>query len=212
MRWIAALSLEFGEPLRVEHRPRCPLQAFCPANEGAESIRSSGRSRGDSVALSEIGVSAKTHGGELLKLGSSGQCHCRCSHRVQLPARCNDHPTARRCENQRVGFLAHELRNALGAAKLAVRALELGNIPIGGATGAVLKRSLDSLGLLITRFLNGVRSGARDQGQTFSLAALIADAEVVATLDARATDCTLTVPLVDPALAVCADRELLLVP
>jgi hypothetical protein len=81
------------------------------------------------VALSEIGVSAKTHGGELLKLGSSGQCHCRCSHRIQLPARCNDHPTARRCENQRVGFLAHELRNALGAAKLAVRALELGNIP-----------------------------------------------------------------------------------
>ena len=82
-------------------------------------------------------------------------------------------------------------------------------MPIGGATGAVLKRSLDSLGLLITRALNGVRNGAQAR-QTFSVAALIADAEVVATLDARATGCTLTVPQVDPALAACADRELLL--
>jgi signal transduction histidine kinase len=112
-------------------------------------------------------------------------------------------------ENQRVGFLAHELRNALGAAKLAIRALELGNMPIGGATGAVLKRSLDSLGLLITRALNGVRNGAQAR-QTFSVASFIADAEVAARLDAQATGCTLAVPQVDPVLRLCADRELLL--
>jgi len=217
------------------------------ANEGAESIRISGPSGGDSLALSEIGVSAKTHGGELLQLGYSVdqvvhdygdlcQAITDLAFERDAPFAIGEFRTLNRCldnaiadavtefsfqrdatitrqhdadENQRVGFLAHELRNALGAAKLAIRALELGNIPIGGATGAVLKRSLDSLGHLITRALNGVRNAAEAR-QTFSVASLIADAEVVATLDAQASGCTLTVPRVNPVLALRADRELLL--
>src|SRR5688572_5326763 len=35
-------------------------------------------------------------------------------------------------EKQRLGFLVHELRNSLGTATLAVRALELGNMTISG--------------------------------------------------------------------------------
>jgi len=45
-------------------------------------------------------------------------------------------------ENERLGMLVHELRNHLHTATLAFAALESGRLPIGGSTGAVLKRSL----------------------------------------------------------------------
>jgi len=112
-------------------------------------------------------------------------------------------------EKQRLGFLVHELRNALGTATLAVRALELGNMPIGGATGAVLKRSLSTLGLLIGRATAEVRAEGSDQRQLFPVAAFIADVEVAARLDAGTEGAVLEVRAVDPLLAVLANRELL---
>ena len=48
--------------------------------------------------------------------------------------------------HERLGSLSHELRNELGTATLAIHALELGNMTVGGATGAVLKRSLSLMG------------------------------------------------------------------
>ena len=62
-------QLANGIPLFIDQLTRT-LEAE-EANEGAESIRISRPSGGDSLVLSEIGVSAKTHGGELLKLGYS---------------------------------------------------------------------------------------------------------------------------------------------
>jgi len=62
---------------------------------------------------------------------------------------------------ERAGFLVHELRNALSTATVAVSALEFGNLSIAGATGAVLKRSLASMGLLIDRAVDEVRQGLR---------------------------------------------------
>jgi hypothetical protein len=47
--------------------------------------------------------------------------------------------------NERIGLLVHELRNALQTSNLSVRALELGNLPLSGATGTVLKRSLAAM-------------------------------------------------------------------
>ena len=52
-------------------------------------------------------------------------------------------------ENRRAGFLAHELRNALATAITSLRALELSGMPISGATGALLKRSLTAMGNLV---------------------------------------------------------------
>ena len=112
-------------------------------------------------------------------------------------------------EKQRLGFLVHELRNALGTATLAVRALELGHMPIGGATGAVLKRSLSTLGLLIGRATAEVRAEGSDQRQLFPVAAFIADVEVAARLDASTEGAVLEVRAVDPLLGVLANRELL---
>lgn len=112
--------------------------------------------------------------------------------------------------NERVGFLVHELRNALGTATLAVSALELGNMTVGGATGAVLKRSLAALDRLISRSLDEVRSGKPLDRRTFSVAGFIADAKSAAQLDASAAGCAFAVPLVNGALGIYGNRELLL--
>jgi len=44
--------------------------------------------------------------------------------------------------NERLGYLAHGLRNHLSTATLAVTAIKAGNVGLSGATGAVLDRSL----------------------------------------------------------------------
>ena len=114
--------------------------------------------------------------------------------------------------NQRVGFLVHELRNSVGTATLAVAALEMGNLPISGATGGVLKRSLAALVSLIDHTLDEVRinAAAASHGQAFSLALFIADAARAAALDALQRGCLLSVPVVAPQLGIAGNRERLL--
>lgn len=114
--------------------------------------------------------------------------------------------------NERMGFLIHELRNSLSTAVLALSALELGSLPVAGATGAVLKRSLASLKALIDRAIVDVRAkaGAPAQLQVFSLASFIEDARNAASLYAEGSDCTLTVAAIDPLLGISANRDLML--
>jgi signal transduction histidine kinase len=113
-------------------------------------------------------------------------------------------------EGRRAGFLAHELRNALSAATLALRALEVSNMPVNGATGAVLKRGLASMATLIAQALREVQSGSGGERRVSSLASFIADAASAAQLEASAAGCSLHVSEVDPALGIEADRDLLL--
>jgi len=114
-------------------------------------------------------------------------------------------------EHERAGFLAHELRNHLSTATLSVAALEQGSLPISGATGAVLKRSLASLKSLIDRSLEDLGEPHRAPTlETFSLASFIADAQSAAALEASARACPFLVSAVDPALAVRANRSLML--
>jgi hypothetical protein len=109
----------------------------------------------------------------------------------------------------RVGFLVHELRNAVATATLAVGALEFGNMHMGGATGAVLKRSLASLAVLINRAVDEVRIGPENDRSVFTVASLIGDAEAAARLDAKSVMCELCVPEVDPLLRLHANRSAL---
>ncbi len=111
--------------------------------------------------------------------------------------------------HERVGFLVHELRNALSTATLAASAMELGHMSMGGATGAVLKRSLASLNTLITRSLDEVRSDAQTEHTPFAVAALVRDAEQAAQLAAAARGCTVRVTEVDAAMMIRANRELI---
>ena len=114
--------------------------------------------------------------------------------------------------NERLGFLAHELRNQLGTATLALSIIKQGDVGLGGATGAVLDRALVGLGTLIDRSLAEVRmpAGVAVQQQQFSLADFVAELGRSATLEAQLRDCVLTIARVDPLLAVDADRDLLL--
>ena len=62
--------------------------------------------------------------------------------------------------NERLGFFAHELRNLINTATLALTAIKVGNVGLGGATGAVLDRSLVGLRNLIDKSLTEVRMTA----------------------------------------------------
>lgn len=112
---------------------------------------------------------------------------------------------------ERLGFLAHELRNHLHTATLALTAIRSGNVGLAGATGAALDRSLIGLSNLIDRSLADVRgtAGMLPQPREISLAEFISDVSISAALEARARECELVVREVDPGLAVEVDRDLL---
>ena len=113
--------------------------------------------------------------------------------------------------NQRLGFFAHELRNMLNTATLALSVIKTGNVGLGGATGAVLDRSLVGLRNLIDRSLTEVRitAGLPAQSQLFSLEDFIAEMKLSGSLEAQLHECALTMSPVDPTLAIVADRHLL---
>ncbi|HXC60853.1 MAG TPA: HAMP domain-containing sensor histidine kinase [Steroidobacteraceae bacterium] len=115
-------------------------------------------------------------------------------------------------QNEQLGFLAHELRNLLHTAALAVMAIRTGNVGMTGATGALLDRSLIGMRNLIDRSLADVRltAGMTSRVQRISLADFIADAKISASLEAQCRECRFTVGDVDPELALEVDRELML--
>ena len=113
--------------------------------------------------------------------------------------------------NERLGFLAHELRNLINSAALAVTAIKAGNVGLAGATGAVLDRSLIGLRSLIDRSLADVRvtAGLAPRFQPFSLAQFIAEVKITASLEAQGRGCGFNISPVDPSLALEADRDML---
>lgn len=114
--------------------------------------------------------------------------------------------------NEQLGFLAHELRNSLSVATLALAVIRQGNVGITGATGAVLDRSLVTMRILIDRSLADAQmaAGMRIEPSLFSLAAFIAEIKISASLEADVRGRLLIVANVDPKLAVSGDRNLLL--
>jgi signal transduction histidine kinase len=113
--------------------------------------------------------------------------------------------------NERLGFFAHELRNHLSTAVLALAVIRAGNVGVSGATGGVLDRSLVSLKNLIDRSLAEVRmtAGLPIQHELFSLAEFIGEVKLAGELEAQVKGCVLFVSDVDPRLAVDADRDLM---
>ena len=113
--------------------------------------------------------------------------------------------------NARLGPLAHELRNLVHTATLAVSAIKAGNVGISGATGAVLDRCLTGLRNLIDRSLAEVRvtAGLPARQKLVSLADFVAEAGVSASLDARARECKFTVGDVEGGLEIYVDRDML---
>jgi signal transduction histidine kinase len=114
--------------------------------------------------------------------------------------------------NERIGFLAHDLRNHIQTATLALaagRASRQGDA--GGASTAVLDRSLRGMGALIDRALEEVRAsaGLSTLREPVRLAGFVADLEAATTLDTMARGCRLIVASVDPQLTIDVDREMM---
>jgi signal transduction histidine kinase len=114
--------------------------------------------------------------------------------------------------NERLGSLAHELRNLIHTATLVFTAIKAGNVGVAGATGAVLDRSLVAMRNLVDRSLADVRvtAGLPARHELLSVADLIAELRSAGSLEARDRGCELVVSFVDPDLAVDADRGMLL--
>jgi len=114
--------------------------------------------------------------------------------------------------NERLGFFAHELRNLIHTATLALAAIKAGNVGVSGATASILERSLVGVRNLVDRSLAEVRiaAGLPVQHRLFSLAEFVAEVRSSASLEAMVHGCTLNVAAVEPLLAIDADRDLLM--
>ena len=210
-----------------------------------ESVKISGASGGDTLALSEIGVSAAVHGGELLQLGFTVdavvhdygdlcQAITDLAFERDAPFTIDEFRTLNRCldnaiadavnefgaqrdarvarartaeENERLGVLVHELRNVLQTATLAFQALEMGMLPVGGATGSLIARSHASMAAMLGDSMAQVRCSAHTTAdEVFSAAELIADAARAAGYDAASRGCAFNVAEVDPVLGISGHR------
>jgi signal transduction histidine kinase len=116
-----------------------------------------------------------------------------------------------RATSERLGFLAHELRNFLNTAMLSFAAIKTGSVALDGATSGVLDRSLGGLRDLIDRALSDVRLAAGVEERDFSEIAvhhLLSEVQVAASLEAKAKGCEFTVSPVATGLGIFADRQL----
>ncbi|HZL19163.1 MAG TPA: sensor histidine kinase [Polyangia bacterium] len=112
-------------------------------------------------------------------------------------------------ENERSGFLAHELNNLVNTAKLTFHVLKQGKVAIGGSTGAVLERTLNSISEVVNRSVAKVRVAtgvfARER---FLVSELMEELQVTATIEAASRGFNLEVSQLDQALEIETDRLL----
>jgi len=113
--------------------------------------------------------------------------------------------------NERLGMLAHEMRNLLNTTILAITAIKMGSVGFGGATAGALDRSLIGMRTLIDRTLTEVRldGGAAPLRERIEIGGFIAEVRVAAALEASQKGCALSVLHVEPGMFVQADRHIL---
>jgi signal transduction histidine kinase len=115
-----------------------------------------------------------------------------------------------RTVNERLGALAHELRNLLNTALLAYTAIKGGHGAVAGATGAVLDRSLEGLRSLVDRALADVRlsAGLQTRRDVVALDVVLEEVRIAAQLDASARGVGFSAS-VETGLSIATDREML---
>jgi signal transduction histidine kinase len=110
----------------------------------------------------------------------------------------------------RSGELAHELRNAIGAAMLAFETIRRGSVGVSGSTAALLGRSLKRLTALIDSSVAQVRLEAGIRApERVSVREFIEEVGVGASMEASARGLTLAVTPVDLEVDLKVDRPLL---
>ncbi len=119
--------------------------------------------------------------------------------------------TGERTLNESLGFLAHELRNLIQTAMLAVNILKQNGEFMSGPTSAVLDRSLKGLMVLASQTLIDVRlnAGMEPLPKRVLVSELIEDIRVASAMDAQARNVRLVVMDVEVGLAVEVHHHIL---
>jgi signal transduction histidine kinase len=111
---------------------------------------------------------------------------------------------------ERMGVLAHEMRNLVGAAMISFTNIKRGIVAPGGSTAALHDRSLTRLSTLIDRSLASVRLDAGLQNlERVQVRDVIEEVEISASMFAQAQKLSLSVTSVDSTVVVLADRQVL---
>jgi signal transduction histidine kinase len=113
-------------------------------------------------------------------------------------------------EAERLGQMAHEVRDILNTALLAFHTLKRGTVAINGSTGAVLGRSLMGLRDYVDSTLSDVRMSANNsRRERVSLATFLNEIAVSGGLHAEYRGLEFSIELVAPDLVVDVDPQLL---
>jgi signal transduction histidine kinase len=146
------------------------------------------------------------------------------AHEFQTLNLCLDHATAaavsefarqneRVVEGQgleRLGILAHELRNLLNTATLAFEVIKSGRVATGGSTALLLDRSLSGLRDLIDRSLADVRLDAGvERHDRIRVADFIEEVEISASIQAGARGIRFSVASEGLPATIEGDRQIL---
>lgn len=111
---------------------------------------------------------------------------------------------------ERLGILAHELRNLLNVATLSFENISSGRVAVGGSTGLLHARSLVGLSQLIDRSLADVRLDAGiSPGETITVASLLEEVEIGAMLQAQEKGVHLVISRVRQDVQIVGDRQIL---
>lgn len=111
----------------------------------------------------------------------------------------------------RLGTLVHELRTHIDAASYAIKVIKSGQVGFGGATGAVLDRSLTSMRTVVNRSLAEARlvAGLPAHHEVILIKEFVDGIYESMRFAAVARKCEFSVSVVGLGLAVDADRDLL---
>jgi signal transduction histidine kinase len=113
-------------------------------------------------------------------------------------------------ETERLGVLAHEMRNVLGNAILSFGSIKKGIVAPGGSTSAIHERSLLRMHTLIDRSLADVRLEAGMQNlESVPVWEVLEEVETGGAMVAQTRKITLVVTTIDRAVEVKADRQIL---
>jgi signal transduction histidine kinase len=111
---------------------------------------------------------------------------------------------------ERMGFLAHELRNLVNTGLIAFEVLKSGEVGMNGSTGEVLNRSLMGIRALAEQSLAEVRlAHGVHNAERFPVTDLIQELVPSARMEARARGATLVVAPIEGNAGIEGDRQIL---
>ena len=111
---------------------------------------------------------------------------------------------------ERLGILAHELRNSINTAMLAFEVIKSGRVASAGSTALLLDRSLMRLRDLVDRSLADVRLDAGiDRHDHIAVADFVEEVEISASIQAAARGLRFAVTCIGLPAAVEGDRQIL---